>query len=214
MAITPIKLDFSQTERSSYNTRHMPEGLYEARITEVIQKEAQDGTPMLVYAITPTHPQYRGRKFPFYCKLSANQLWKLRDLLVAAGEDIPRRAVRVQPEKIVGRLLCIEVSDDSYNGVVRSTIDSVYSWEVLRPEEKFSEQEDSEDDVVDDVVDDEDDLEEDPDEGGLSLVPQESSLVSDDLDADDFEGDSDFDVDDLDMTPEPPKKAKKAKKAK
>lgn len=205
MAITPIKLDFSQAERSSYNTRHMPAGIYEAKIVEVIQKEAQDGTPMLVYAITPTHPQYRGRRFPFYCKLSDTQLWKLRDLLVAAGEDIPRRAVRVQPEKVVNRLLCIEVGDDTYNGNVRSTIESVYPWDVLRPEEKFSEK---------DSLDNEDDSDDD-DEPGLSLVPQADSMISEDLDADDFEGDSDFDDEDLDMTPKPPKKkAKKAKKVK
>lgn len=205
MAITPIKLDFTSVEKSSYNTRQMPAGLYEARITEVVQKSAQDGTDMLVYTLAPTHPQYRGRRFPYYCKLSANQLWKLRDLLVAAGEDIPRRAVRVQPEKIVNRLLCIEVSDDTYGGTVRSTVDSVYSWDVLRPNEKFSEQDpDEENDVEDD----------EEDEGILNFASADDSEEVEDIDSEDFEGDSDFDEDDLDMTPEPPKKksAKKSKK--
>lgn len=204
MAITPIKLDFTSVEKSSYNTRQMPAGLYEARITEVVQKSAQDGTDMLVYTLAPTHPQYRGRRFPYYCKLSPNQLWKLRDLLVAAGEDIPRRAVRVQPEKIVNRLLCIEVSDDTYGGTVRSTVDSVYSWDVLRPNEKFSEK-----DPAGDTVEDDDD-----DEGILNFASADDSEEVEDIDSEDFEGDSDFDEDDLDMTPEPPKKksAKKSKK--
>lgn len=206
MAITPIKLDFTSVEKSSYNTRQMPAGLYEARITEVVQKSAQDGTDMLVYTLAPTHPQYRGRRFPYYCKLSANQLWKLRDLLVAAGEDIPRRAVRVQPEKIVNRLLCIEVGDDTYGGTVRSTVDSVYSWDVLRPNEKFSEQDSG---GENDVEDDEED------EGILSFTSSEDPEEVVDIDSEDFEGDSDFDNEDLDMTPEPPKKkVKKAKKVK
>lgn len=206
MAITPIKLDFTSVEKSSYNTRQMPAGLYEARITEVVQKSAQDGTDMLVYTLAPTHPQYRGRRFPYYCKLSANQLWKLRDLLVAAGEDIPRRAVRVQPEKIVNRLLCIEVSDDTYGGTVRSTVDSVYSWDVLRPNEKFSEQDSDEDNAEDG---------DDEDEGILNFASVDDSEEVEDIDSEDFEGDSDFDDEDLDMTPEPPKKkVKKAKKVK
>ena len=204
MAITPIKLDFTSVEKYSYNTRQMPAGLYEARITEVVQKSAQDGTDMLVYTLAPTHPQYRGRRFPYYCKLIGAQLWKLRDLLVAAGEDIPRRAVRVQPEKIVNRLLCIEVGDDTYGGTVRSTVDSVYSWDVLRPNEKFSEQDSDEDTVEDD----------DEDAGILNFASADDSEEVEDIDSDDFEGDSDFDVDDLDMTPEPPKKksVKKSKK--
>ena len=201
MAITPIKLDFTSVEKSAYNTRQMPAGLYEARITEVVQKSAQDGTDMLVYTLTPTHPQYRGRRFPFYCKLSSNQLWKLRDLLVAAGESIPKRAVRVQPEKIVNRLLCIEVSDDTYGGTVRSTVDSVYSWDVLRPNEKFS---DKDSDGGEAETDDED-------EDILSFTSADDPEEVEDIDAEDFEGDSDFDEDDLDMTPEPPKK-KSAKK--
>lgn len=205
MAITPIKLDFTSVEKSSYNTRQMPAGLYEARITEVVQKSAQDGTDMLVYALTPTHPQYRGRRFPYYCKLSPNQLWKLRDLLVAAGEDIPRRAVRVQPEKIVNRLLCIEVSDDTYGGTVRSTVDSVYSWDVLRPNEKFSEQDPNEETGVED---------DEEDEGILNFASVDDPEEVEDINSEDFEGDSDFDEDDLDMTPEPSKKksAKKSKK--
>ena len=204
MAITPIKLDFTSVEKSAYNTRQMPAGLYEARITEVVQKSAQDGTDMLVYTLTPTHPQYRGRRFPFYCKLSSNQLWKLRDLLVAAGEDIPKRAVRVQPEKIVNRLLCIEVSDDTYGGAVRSTVDSVYSWDVLRPNEKFSDKALDEAEVEDD----------DQNEDILSFTSADDSEEVENIDSEDFEGDSDFDEDDLDMTPEPPKKksAKKSKK--
>lgn len=204
MAITPIKLDFTSVEKSSYNTRQMPAGLYEARITEVVQKSAQDGTDMLVYTFAPTHPQYRGRRFPFYCKLSSNQLWKLRDLLVAAGEDIPRRAVRVQPEKIVNRLLCIEVSDDTYGGAVRSTVDSVYSWDVLRPNEKFSDKALDEAEVEDD----------DQNEDILSFTSADDSEEVENIDSEDFEGDSDFDEDDLDMTPEPPKKKKSAKKNK
>ena len=81
-----ITIDFSKTEeRSSWNTRKMPIGLYRMRIASVQQTEAKDGTPMIVYGLQPTSQQFRTRLLPFYCKLQPNQLWKLRDILVAAG---------------------------------------------------------------------------------------------------------------------------------
>lgn len=113
-----IRLDFSKVEeRSGWNVRQIPEGLYKATVAGVQMTEAQDGTDMLVYALVPTDTKYKSRRFPYYCKLQQNQYWKLRDLFVAAGEDIPKKVVNIDPEKIVGSTIVIEVEDDSYNGL-------------------------------------------------------------------------------------------------
>ena len=125
-----ITIDFSKTEeRSSWNTRKMPIGLYRMRIASVQQTEAKDGTPMIVYGLQPTSQQFRTRLLPFYCKLQPNQLWKLRDILVAAGQKVPQRAIKLDPEAIVGAVISAEVEDDLYNGVERSTLTGVYSAE-------------------------------------------------------------------------------------
>ena len=134
-----IKIDFTKTEeRSGWNTRQIPEGLYKAKVAAVQETEAQDGTAMLVYAFVPEDSRFKSRRFPYYCKLQQNQLWKLRDLLVAAGETVPKRAVQIDPEKIVGKSVAIEVEDDSYNGNVRSSVNGVYGIDILDEDARAS----------------------------------------------------------------------------
>ena len=85
-----IKIDFTKTEdSSSWNTKQIPEGLHAAKVASVQETEAKDGTDMLLFGFKLKEPKYKTRNFPFYCKLQQNQLWKLRDLLVAAGETVP-----------------------------------------------------------------------------------------------------------------------------
>lgn len=177
-----IRLDFSKVEeRSGYNSRQMPEGLYEARVSGLEQREAQDGTDMLVYGLQPTQQKYATRNFPHFCKLQQNQLWKLRDLLVAAGESVPKKATQIDPEKILGAKVVIEVGDGTGQYSDRSEVIAVYPLSTLEDlddtddEDEYDEEADEadeeyEDDEYDDTADDEDfeddeeDLDEDEDE--------------------------------------------------
>lgn len=165
-----IKIDFTKTEeRSGWNTRQIPEGLYRAKVVSVQETEAQDGTAMLVYGFVPEDNRFKSRRFPYYCKLQQNQLWKLRDLLVAAGETVPKRAVNIDPEKIVGKSVAIEVEDDSYNGNVRSSVNGVYGVDILDEDGGDTEVEDDEeyDEEDGDYDDEEEDLEDEDDEEDL-----------------------------------------------
>lgn len=153
-----IKLDFSKVKNTQrFNTTHMPEGLYKAKITGVEDKPAKDGTPMLVYTFNILTPGYTDRVFPFYCKLQENQMWKIRDLLVAAGMDVPTKVVQVDPEDIKEKTIAVEVVDSFYEGQKRSSCGSVYPVSVLPEDDPTSggltpsqEKEDSTDD--DDIM--------------------------------------------------------------
>lgn len=186
-----IKLDFTKTEeRSGWNTRQIPEGIYAAEIVSLQETEAQDGTAMLVYGFRPTEKRFRTRLFPYYCKLQQNQLWKLRDLLVAAGMSVPKKVVNIDPNKIVGAAVAIEVEDDTYNGQVRSTVQSVYSLDLLDDlddEEAADEPEELEDDFEEDELDE--DFEEDDFE-------DDDELDEDDLDDDELDDEDEDDFDD------------------
>ena len=114
---------------------------------------------MLLFGFKLKEPKYRTRNFPFYCKLQQNQLWKLRDLLVAAGETVPKRALNIDPNKIVGRDIVIEVEDDTYNGNVRSTVVGTYASSILE-DEAPADGEDEDEDFLDDGTDDTYDIEE------------------------------------------------------
>jgi hypothetical protein len=211
--VKKIKLDFSKVEeRSGWNTKQMPEGLHKMKIADVQETEAQDGTAMLVYALVPEDSRYKMRRFPFYCKLQQNQLWKLRDLFVAAGETIPKRAVQIDPSKVVGKSIAAEVEDDNYQGNPRSAVNGTYGLDVLdedgasEPEDDEEEydEEDAEDDSADEEYEDEEDDEEYDDE-------DEDDLDDEDLDDEELYED---DEDEEEEEPEPaPKRRAPAKKA-
>lgn len=215
-----IKLDFSKVEeRSGYNSRQMPEGLYEARVSGVVQQDAQDGTAMLVYALSPTQSRYSTRNFPYYCKLQQNQLWKLRDLFVAAGESIAKKSsVQIDPEKIVGAKVTIEVGDGTGQYGDRSEIISVYPLSAM---ENLSDDEDDDEDFDEDELEDEELEDEDYDDSDDSDEDSDEDFEDDDEDLDEDEDDEeledeeleDDDEDEEDEEPEPAPKRKPAKKS-
>lgn len=216
-----IRLDFSKVEeRSGYNSRQMPEGLYEAKVSGIVHKDAQDGTAMLVYALTPTQQKYATRNFPYYCKLQQNQLWKLRDLFVAAGETIPKKATQIDPEKIIGAKVAIEVGDDTGQYSDRSVIVSVYPLNTLEDlndeedeEEGYDEEADEADEEYEDDEDDSDDEDFEDDEEDLDEDEDEDDEDEDeDLD-DDEDEDEDLDDEDEDEDEEEPKPKRAAKRA-
>ena len=213
-----IRLDFSKVEeRSGYNSRQMPEGLYEAKVTGLVHKDAQDGTAMLVYSIAPTADKYKTRNFPYYCKLQQNQLWKLRDLFVAAGETIPKKATQIDPEKIVGSIVAIEVGDDTGQYDDRSVIVSVYPTSILEEsDDADDDDEDYEDDESEDeAYDDEDDSDEEyEDDEDLDEDEDDDDYDdSDDEDEDDEGDDEEDEEDDEEEEPAPKRKATARKPA-
>lgn len=126
--MSKITLDFSNVrEGSSFSPRRLPEGSYLADIAKVEQKESKAGNPMLVYTIIPVeHPT---AVYPYYILLDEKQLWKFRALLLAAGKDVPKRKVTVDPESIVGRQIMVDLEDDEWEGREKSVIAGVFKPE-------------------------------------------------------------------------------------
>lgn len=168
-----IRLDFSKTEeRSSFNGRHIPEGLHRMKIVACQETEAQDGTAMLLFTFVPTEAAYKARRFPYYCKLQPNQFWKVRDLLVAAGLSVPNRVYQFDPQTVVGKLIACEVEDDSYQGNIRSSVAGTYGLEILDEDSGSAseEDEDESDEPEDEPEEDEADEVEEDDLSTLSLA--------------------------------------------
>lgn len=220
-----IKLDFSKTEeRSGWNTKQIPEGLHKMKIDAVQVTEASDGTAMLVYALVPTENRLKTRRFPFYCKLQANQLWKLRDLFVAAGLTVPKKSTMIDPEAPVGKFVAAEAEDETqaaYAG--RTTINATYGLDILdeddddtssegEDEEEYEDEEDDSEEEYDDSDEDEDDDEEEDDEEEDEDDEDEDLDEDDDLDDEDLEDELDEDDEDEEEEPAPKRRAP-AKKA-
>jgi hypothetical protein len=63
--------------------------------------------------------------YPYYCKHQENQLWKIRNLLLAAGKSVPKKRVKVNPNDLVGRSIGVTLEDDEYEGKAKSVISAV-----------------------------------------------------------------------------------------
>ncbi|UVK59252.1 hypothetical protein SEA_QUARTZ_33 [Microbacterium phage Quartz] len=168
-----IRLDFSKVEeRSGINTKRMPEGLHAFKIVGVEDKEAQDGTDMYVFYLVPEVEKYKTRRFPYYCKLQQNQFWKLRDLMVAAGvldaSKAKGKAVNIDPNKAVGKVVAGEVEDETGQYEGRSTLANIYGLDILDEDSTGVEDDDEEyDDEAEEEYEDDVDEEEEADEDEL-----------------------------------------------
>lgn len=162
--VKKLRLDFSKVEeRSGWNTKSMPEGLHEMKIVGVEDSEAQDGTDMWVFALVPTAPRFKSRRFPYYCKLQQNQLWKLRDLFVAAGVAVPKKAQTIDPTKVVGKIIAAELVDETGQYEGRSSVNNTYGLDILEGDASPTTDEDEveDDEEYDEEVEDDEDYEED-----------------------------------------------------
>lgn len=145
-----ISIDFSDVKAPSFSTVHQDPGVYNAEIAGVeMTKTKSDNTDMLVFAIVSGPGRY-----PYYCKIVPNQLWKLRELIEAAGTKVPNKVVQIDPAKYVGARINVELEDDSYQGKLRSRVARVAPFSELSPKPKASEPEVEEDEFgeFDDIL--------------------------------------------------------------
>lgn len=130
-----ISIDFSDVKAPSFSTVHQAPGVYNAEIASVeMTKTKSDNTDMLVFAIVAGPGRY-----PYYCKIVPNQLWKLRELIEAAGTKVPNKVVQIDPAKYVGANINVELEDDSYQGKLRSRVARVAAFSELAPKPKAEE---------------------------------------------------------------------------
>jgi len=136
----------------NFNKKRMPEGDYPARITKVEDaKSSGDEGFMWLFTIAVD----KGGTYPYYCKLQENQLWKVRNLCIAAGMNVPKKKLKLDPEKLVGKRIAVTLEDDEYEGKKQSVVQATFPLSEL---DDYSEGDDE--DAVGDDGDEEDEEEE------------------------------------------------------
>ena len=149
-AVRARTLDFSNVKESSgINPKHLDEGEYLGKVIEVRDDPAKDGEAMWNFIIQLE--DHKTATYPYYVKLVENQLWKLRNLFVAAGVDIPKKAVKIDPNRVVNKTICAVLEDDEYEGKTKSVISA------LMPKEEFEGYEGDTSPADDDEDEDEED---------------------------------------------------------
>lgn len=119
-------VDFSGVkDRGSFSPKRVKEGDYAARIVKVEDGESKKDQSFQ-YVFTIKLEAFSQNSYPYYCKLSENQLWKLRNIAVAAGLNVPKKRVKFDPNKVVGKAIGVTMEDDEYEGKVKSVIAAVF----------------------------------------------------------------------------------------
>jgi hypothetical protein len=161
MAAKAHNLDFSNVKESgSFNTRRVPAGDYLAKVTKVEDAQAKDETAMWVFTVKLN--KYSQNAYPYYCKLQENQLWKLRNLAIAGGLNVPKKRIKLDPNKLVGKMIGVTMEDDEYEGKEKSVIAAIFPAAELADGAMVDDDDqiDDEDQVDEDVADDDEDFEE------------------------------------------------------
>lgn len=146
MGATVRTVDMSNVkEGGNFNKNRIPSGDYLAKIVKVEDAIASgDKTPQYLFTIQIV--SHSATKLPYYCKLQENQLWKLRNIFIAAGKTVPKKKVQVNPNQIVGKLIGVTVEDAEYEGKEQSEIAGVFPSAELGDQASVSTSDDGEPD--------------------------------------------------------------------
>lgn len=201
-------LDFTNVQEGggAFRKTRYPAGDYLGKITKVQDaKSKEDNKPMWLFTI-----EVKAGKYPYYCKLVENQLWKIRNIFVAAGISVPRKKLKVDPNKVVGKSIGVTLDDDEYDGKMQSTIAAVFPPSELG-DEGDSDDEDEVDEEEEETEAEEEEEEEDEDE---EPEPPKKKAKKKAPEPEEDDDDEEEEEDEEEEPPPSPKKSKKAKKKK
>jgi hypothetical protein len=198
-----ITIDFGKEEEGGGRIR-WKKGDYHVKIVKVKKgRSEQKDSPYVAVSFKVLEGPKKGKTITERLYLSPKALKRLRMLLEATGTKVPKKAVNLKFEKLLGKKLWIEIEDDKSEEYGTK---SVVAFEGFMSEEDYEESDPDEDEDEDEDDEDEDSDEEDEDESD-----DEDEDEDDDDEEDDEEED---DEDDEEEEEKPKKKAKKSSKSK
>lgn len=154
MSASSRNVDFSNVkDGGGFNKARIPAGDYLAIISKVEDAESK-GDGVFQYLFSIKIKNRPSSVFPYYCKLQENQLWKLRNIFIAAGKAVPKKRMKVNPNDIIGKLIGVTIEDTEYDGKDQSEVAGVF------PASDLPDAPESIVDENDDVTEDDEDLEE------------------------------------------------------
>lgn len=168
MSASAKMVDFTNVkDGGNFNKNRIPAGDYLAKITKVEDAQAKDET--FQYLFTIQLVKRSGSKFPYYCKLVENQLWKLRNLLIAAGISVPKSKMKVDVNRLVNKVIGVTVDDTEYQDKEQSEITAVFPAAELQDggtddDDESEDADEASDDDLDDLDGDTSEAEEDEEE--------------------------------------------------
>lgn len=120
-----LKLDFTNVNDNGDFKKVDKPGTYNVKISKVEAKKSQAGKPYLNWEFTVIDEEFKGSKLWFVTSLQPQALFNLRNLLVAAGLDVPKSVVSIDLDTVIGRIVAVKVEMETYNGEQRARVKSI-----------------------------------------------------------------------------------------
>ena len=149
----------------------IPDGRY---IAKIVSYEVKDGEQYEYIAVKfeIVSGDYKGKNLYENFSLSPKALFKLRDLLVGLGVAVPKKAINLDLDALVGKFVGVEVeeSEYTYKGKTKKKSEITAFLLVTKQGKQWvitdgsSSDEDEDEDDDDEVEDDEEDEDDDEDE--------------------------------------------------
>lgn len=119
-------IDFKDVKDApSVRPKRLPEGDYLFTITKYeVKPTKENGHKMWSFILVPD--AHKSAAYAYRCILTPTSLWKLRNLLIACGMQVPKKQVRVDPTKLVGKKCGGTLEDSEYNDREQSDITAVF----------------------------------------------------------------------------------------
>lgn len=185
-------LDFSNVkERGPVNPVHQEEGDYRGRVKSVTDiqmgSEKRDAWMFIV--------EVGKGSYPIRCGFNENELWKIRNLFVGCGIAVPKKRVKVDPTRVIGKEVGVTLEDHEYDGKISSQISATFPVSELEGDDNEpvdDEDEEGEEEAAEPEADEEEDEEEE--EAPAPKKKAKAAPVEEDEDDDELEA---LDIEDL-----------------
>lgn len=197
-----IKVDMTGVETYT----KVSEGIHTAKVVEILQKESQGGDDMLQFAFEVTKGKDKGNRVFESFVLTDKALWKLKSFLQAIGMKADGK-LKIDLDKLVGKVCDIEVFWDEYNGQTRAKISDYYKVG------KGAANDTDEDEDDEDEADEDEDEDDTPAKKSAKKAPAKKASKKkpepEDDDEDEDDSDEDDEDDDEEEEPAPKKRGRK-----
>ena len=108
-----FKVDFTGVEDKDFP--EIAPGKYLAKVEEISKEEGSE-YPYLKWKLSIVSGGAKGLHINHITSLKPSALFNLRNTLIALGLNVPKSAVNIDPDKLVGKTMGIEVIMRPYEG--------------------------------------------------------------------------------------------------
>lgn len=104
----------------------VPEGDYVAAFIDAEESLSQNQNEMLVVRVEILEGEYKSRGLKDYLVFTEGAKWKLAQVLVAIGMEIPEGDFELAPTDLIGKTFGIRTIEEEYNGKPTAKIERYY----------------------------------------------------------------------------------------